>query len=519
MNPSASTIESLSESPTNASSTKNTFFGFWNFMSSPFFLNILRSVIAISCVAVIVMAVLNNDITTNFSEKIYSLTNPQDCKCGGMNEEGIKNNEQSATTGRLFKGEQVNRYDRIYIEFSNYEEDSQKKYQENSDTFGFPEMYCKKWNVLTTIFGPTTAMLKQIQLDGWCTVVVGDKKGLSNYEFPEDAKCIYLDVNKQIELTKNYTFIEKIPWNHFGRKNIGYLYAIAHGAEVVWDFDDDNMLIGNDRELEVPGMGKLIYSYHSSISDTKQIFKAVFPILKSETTAFNPYPFMGATAPMTWPRGYPLELIKENTSYISFSDIQLDIRQVGIIQSAADHDPDVDAIYRMTQPLPFNFDPTIAITKDKPVVIPSRVYTPYNAQATLHFYPALWSLLLPVTVHGRVSDIWRGYIFQRLAQDLDVRLVYSPSMVLQDRNAHRYLADFDSEDQLYKRSQRLIEQLIDWNPNSKSLVGRIEELYIFLYEHGYLSKLDVVLVQLWLKSLIMIGYQFPPLIQSVNENL
>ena len=41
------------------------------------------------------------------------------------------------------------------------------------------------------------------------------------------------------------------------------------------------------------------------------------------------------------------------------------------------------------------------------VVTPTGSYAPYNAQATLHLYPALWSLLLPMTVHGRVSDIWR----------------------------------------------------------------------------------------------------------------
>ena len=37
-------------------------------------------------------------------------------------------------------------------------------------------------------------------------------------------------------------------------------------------------------------------------------------------------------------------------------------RHVGVIQSLADHDPDVDGIYRLTQPLPFNFPP--ATTND-----------------------------------------------------------------------------------------------------------------------------------------------------------
>ncbi len=37
-------------------------------------------------------------------------------------------------------------------------------------------------------------------------------------------------------------FVEGLPWNSFGRKNIGYLFAIAKGARVIWDFDDDNLL-------------------------------------------------------------------------------------------------------------------------------------------------------------------------------------------------------------------------------------------------------------------------------------
>ena len=31
---------------------------------------------------------------------------------------------------------------------------------------------------------------------------------------------------------------------------------------------------------------------------------------------------------------------------------------MGVVQSLADHDPDVDGIYRLTQPLPFTFPPS-----------------------------------------------------------------------------------------------------------------------------------------------------------------
>ena len=55
----------------------------------------------------------------------------------------------------------------------------------------------------------------------------------------------------------------------------------------------------------------------------------------------------------------------------------------------------------------------------------------YNAQATLHMQATLWALMLPVTVHGRVSDIWRGYVVQRIMMLLDLRLIFSPALVKQ----------------------------------------------------------------------------------------
>lgn len=49
---------------------------------------------------------------------------------------------------------------------------------------------------------------------------------------------MYADDQDQI----GSAFITSLPWMSFGRKNVGYLYAVASGAEVIWDFDDDNML-------------------------------------------------------------------------------------------------------------------------------------------------------------------------------------------------------------------------------------------------------------------------------------
>jgi len=134
---------------------------------------------------------------------------------------------------------------------------------------------------------------------------------------------------------------------------------------------------------------------------------------------------------------------------------------------------------------------------------------PYNAQATLHSYEALWGLLLPISVHGRVTDIWRAYFTQRLLWDVGSRIAFSTPWVTQYRNAHNYLADFNSELPLYQQSGALIDALLHWRPKAPTLPGRLEELYVLMYEMNLLGLEDVRLAQAWLADLVRIGYRFP----------
>ena len=67
---------------------------------------------------------------------------------------------------------------------------------------------------------------------------------------------------------------------------------------------------------------------------------------------------------------------------------------------------------------------------------------------------------------------------------------------------------------------RLLEQLSEWKPteialNSKhSLCACIEEIWIFLYERGYVELGDITLMQAWLTSLLYAGYKFPTIVSS-----
>ncbi len=54
------------------------------------------------------------------------------------------------------------------------------------------------------------------------------------------SNIIFLSSDDQKKIGND--FVDSLPWHSFGRKNVGYIYAIANGAKVIWDFDDDNYL-------------------------------------------------------------------------------------------------------------------------------------------------------------------------------------------------------------------------------------------------------------------------------------
>ena len=156
--------------------------------------------------------------------------------------------------------------------------------------------------------------------------------------------------------------------------------------------------------------------------------------------------------------------------------------------------------------------------KPLPIIkVPKDTFTPYNAQATLHFYVGFWALYLPVTVHGRVSDIWRSYFAQALFTRIHANVGFLPRpIVVQDRNIHSYEADFNAEVPLYTKASTLVSYLINRYVKTQaikthSLVEIIEKLYIDMYERGVIEEQDVYNVQEWIIALLKVGYTFPPI--------
>lgn len=449
----------------------------------------------------------------------------------------------NSATGTLFEGKQFRTFteERIFATTTTTVGKKSTLRKQDHRTSPPPAVMCDRWNVVTTIFAPSEAVIRAAKVTGWCTVIVADTKTPLDYMAQAglvgmESSVHYLSVadqqewlNKESSTTSTSTttstttqkkgrartavgkFLEAIPYKHFARKNIGYLYAIQHGAKIIFDFDDDNLLPTN------PETGMVF----PPLPDDKILADA--RMVMTGPTAFNHHPLMGAGVSNSWARGFPLQYIQDSTTQgqIAYEDVTLDLMEsVGVMQFCANGNPDIDAIHRLVHPLPMTFarpdgspPETSPVSTKGSIIVPSHAFAPYNAQATIHTHKAFWGLLLPFTVPGRVSDIWRGYFAEALFRDLGLSVMFLPPAIVQDRNEHYYLADMQAELDLYFKGGKLLEFLSGWDSPEEAIPQRMEELWIDLYERGYIDLNDVKVVQLWLAALVEIGYEFPSMVR------
>ena len=146
--------------------------------------------------------------------------------------------------------------------------------------------------------------------------------------------------------------------------------------------------------------------------------------------------------------------------------------------------------------------------------MPKGTVAPYNAQATVHFYDSFWGLLLPMTVAGRVSDIYRSYFSQILFPMCQLNVGFLPRpVVVQERNPHNFMADFNAEQDLYTKVASLLERvkvLSSLLAHKKTpLPEAMELVWVDMYERGFIELDDVTFLHNWIEALGAVGYKFP----------
>ena len=259
---------------------------------------------------------------------------------------------------------------------------------------------------------------------GYTFILAGDTKSPADFHIPG---CEFLSIEQQRSLFPRFASI--LPERHYCRKNIAYLRAIEQGATAIQETDDDNMpLEAFWGEPPQPKLGL------------------------SATTSpgwLNVYRWF--TDQDIWPRGLPLENIQD----LFQPRVEEAALQPLIFQGLANDNPDVDAVFRLTRQLPFTFDQREA------VLLHTGTWCPFNSQNTLFRKEAFMYLYLPATCSFRMTDIWRSFIAQRCLWQNQGGIVFHNATVVQARNEHSLIKDFEDEVPGYLNNNRIIRLLAE----------------------------------------------------------
>jgi hypothetical protein len=300
-------------------------------------------------------------------------------------------------------------------------------------------------------------------------VVVGD------YKTPNHWQCsgtTFLSLEAQSSL--GFDLEKFLPYNHYCRKMLGYLYAIEHNATVIVDTDDDNIPYDD-------------WSFPS--------FDGEYEAVEPDLGFVNMYSLF--TKQKIWPRGLPLHLISQGSK---LTTSQAQTASIGVWQGLADGDPDVDAIYRLTS------DESCQFASRPPVYLGHRTLCPFNSQNT-SFRRELFPLLyLPTTVTFRFTDILRATVAQPIMWQHGFNLGFTKATVRQERNPHDYVKDFESEIPMYLTNEIAASAVASSIGRTDSISMQLLSAYKTLAELKIVNDSEVATVQAWLSDLKRLGF-------------
>jgi hypothetical protein len=323
--------------------------------------------------------------------------------------------------------------------------------------------------IITSIANSSNEILKKYasksQEKELLFIVIGDLKSPDHFDLPG---CSFYSLKDQERLA--IPLVALTPKGHYSRKNIGYLLAIQAGKKIIIETDDDNIALDDFWRIRDK------YSSARFISNAGWV---------------NAYKYFSTQN--IWPRGFALEEIQkpQQSHSIGIQEVSAPIQQ-----GLANGNPDVDAIYRLIFPLPFNFD------QSTPLALQNGSICPFNSQNTTWFEEAFPLMYLPSYCSFRMTDIWRSFIAQRIAWTCDWPILFHSSTVFQERNQHSLIKDFSDEISGYLNNHKIVNDLmsLDLPRGEKNILDNMRRCYGKLIDSKIIEEDEMDLVNLWLNN-------------------
>ena len=178
---------------------------------------------------------------------------------------------------------------------------------------------------------PSSSIIELIKNNrSWKIVVVGNvqKNDIIWNNLNFSCKFVYLSIKDQIRL--GYKTTNYLNFNSYSRKNIGYLYAIHHGAKEIYEIDED-IIIPNLNNLELT----IINTY-------------ICYGIRNDSLMINPYLHFGEKS--IWPRGFRISDIgkQDFNNFYMINSSQLILKPL-VFQGIINGFPDIDSILLQTR--------------------------------------------------------------------------------------------------------------------------------------------------------------------------
>lgn len=297
-------------------------------------------------------------------------------------------------------------------------------------------------------------------------IIVGDRKSPVDFSLKG---ADYLSISQQQNL--DFALAKNAPLNHYSRKNIGYLKAIANKAEIVLETDDDNFPYPN------------FWKFKTS------------PLCKTQSVSCNGWinVYKLFTNQDVWARGFPLELIDSKQSASIFKTEKL---FAPIHQGLADIDADVDAVYRLTGNQRIKFKKGVESAMGK------NTWSPFNSQNTIWYKNVFELMYLPATCSSRLTDIWRSFVAQRICFENNWHVLFQSPTVYHKRNHHNLLKDFIEEYDGYRYNNKIMHGLqnVKLKTGEKNIAANLLKCYEWFVKQKLLKKKELLLAECWIKD-------------------
>ena len=343
-----------------------------------------------------------------------------------------------------------------------------------------------KWIIMTVFNRPTKYIINlEKTIKNEKIVVIGNNKTIdSKWDiFKNSNNLIYLSIKVQKKL--GYKILKFISDDSYYRKNIGYLFAIQHGAKEIYEIDE------------------YLKFYPDSLSFININNSHIIYGKENHNKMINPYAHFGE--PNIWPRGFVYKDINiDHTKtfyYAHYSKIKL---KPMVYQGLINRNPDVDSLFILTN-LKINRILDINFSKNYPLLYLPGNYVPINSKNTKFSYEVFPFLMLPMTANESISDIIRGYILEIFVHRYNGLIVYHNNNVYNKNNIFNNSNILEEKEMLLcvNKILDIIKSNENKNYNSKKLLFKILNELI---ENNHLQKRELEIYKAFLKDLRNIGY-------------